>query len=65
MVVAGLTSLPVAVREGGPRAQGVHRRLPPSAQDVVLETRIEGPRREPASPSAWVSASLSVSLLSK
>ena len=42
---------------------------PPSAQGVILETQDQVPRRapcvEPASPSACVSASLSVSLMNK
>ena len=42
---------------------------PPSAQGLILETQDRVPRRapcmEPASPSACVSASLSVSLMNK
>ena len=41
----------------------------PSAQGVILETQDPVPHRarcmEPASPSAWVSASLSVSIKNK
>ena len=42
---------------------------PPSAQGVILESRdrvpCRAPRMEPASPSAYVSASLSLSLMNK
>ena len=42
---------------------------PPSAQGVILETRDRVPRQapcmEPASPSAYVFASLSLSLMNK
>ena len=41
----------------------------PSAQDMTPGSRDrvphQGPRREPASPSAWVSSSLSGSLMNK
>ena len=43
-------------------ARVAHGLAPPSAQDLILETwdRVPGPVpcMEPASPSAWVSASL-------
>ena len=51
---------------GSPGLSGL---VPPSAQGVILETRDRVPRQapcvEPASPSACVSASLSVSLMNK
>ena len=54
-------------KEGQPRWRS--SLAPPSAQGVILETRDRVPRQapcmEPASPSACVSASLSLPLMNK